>query len=215
MTTALDLSLYLVTDPVLNGGRPVEDVVAAAIGSGVTVVQLRDPVSPTRQLLETTRRMLAILKPHDIPLIVNDRVDVAVAAGADGVHLGQGDMDPRDARQLVGPDGIIGLSVGNLHELEQSRDMIGAVNYLGVGPVFATATKSDAGAAIGLQGIERMRSAIGLPIVAIGGIDRTRAASVIRAGADGVAIVTAIMQAPDPENAAAEILDSVKRGRSP
>jgi thiamine-phosphate pyrophosphorylase len=214
MKTALDLSLYLVTDPLLNAGRPVEEVVAAAIGSGVTIVQFRDPVSPTRQLVEIARRLLAVLEPHGIPLIVNDRVDVAVAADADGVHLGQGDMDPRDARRLIGPDRIIGLSVGNRDELERSRDMIATVDYLGVGPVFATATKSDAGVAIGLDGIGRMRAAIQLPIVGIGGIDGGRAESVIRAGADGVAIVTAIMQAADPGRAAAEILDAVQSGRS-
>ncbi len=213
MKPAFDLSVYLVTDPVLNGGRAVEDVVADAVRGGATMVQLRDPVTPSRDLVALARRLVLLLRPLAIPFIVNDRIDVAMIAGADGVHVGQGDMDARDARTLMGEDCIIGLSVANAAELEASRDALGAVDYLGVGPVFSTATKPDAGEAIGLDGIAWMRGASDLPLVAIGGIDKANTGGIVRAGADGVAVVSAIMNAPDPAGASAEILAEVARGR--
>jgi thiamine-phosphate pyrophosphorylase len=155
---------------------------------------------------------VAQLRPLAIPFIVNDRIDVAMAAGADGVHIGQKDMDARDARCMMGEDCIVGLSVANETELEASRDALGAVDYLGVGPVFATATKPDAGEAIGLDGIAWMRAATSLPLVAIGGIDAARTADIMRAGANGVAIVSAIMNAADPQKAAAEFTRAVTDG---
>lgn len=213
MKPAFDLSVYLVTDPLLNGGRAVENVVADAARGGATMVQLRDSVTPTRDLVMIARRLVMLLRPLAIPFIVNDRIDVAMISGADGVHVGQGDMHARDARALMGEDCILGLSVANAAELEASRDALDAVDYLGVGPVFSTATKPDAGEAIGLDGIAWMRGASDLPLVAIGGIDKTNTAGIVRAGADGVAVVSAIMNAPDPAGASAEILTEVARGR--
>ncbi|MEC9342823.1 MAG: thiamine phosphate synthase, partial [Pseudomonadota bacterium] len=195
-----------------NGGRPVEAVVAEAVRGGVSMVQLRDPDAPTRSLVELARALAAQLRPLAIPFIVNDRVDVALASNADGVHVGQKDMDARDVRAMVGEDRIVGLSVADSEELEASRAALGAVDYLGVGPVYATATKADAGNAIGLAGIEWMRRATGLPLVAIGGIDAARTEAILRAGADGVAVVSAIMNAPDPAGASAEILAAARRG---
>lgn len=212
MKPEFDLSVYLVTDPVLNGGRPVEAVVAEAVRGGVSMVQLRDPDAPTRSLVELARALAAQLRPLAIPFIVNDRVDVALASNADGVHVGQKDMDARDVRAMVGEDRIVGLSVADSEELEASRAALGAVDYLGVGPVYATATKADAGNAIGLAGIEWMRRATGLPLVAIGGIDAARTEAILRAGADGVAVVSAIMNAPDPAGTSAEILAAARRG---
>ncbi len=144
----------------MGGGRPLEDIVAQAISGGATMVQLRDPDAKGRALAETGRRLLSVTRARNVPLIVNDRVDIAFAIGADGVHLGQSDMDASDARRLLGPDAIIGLSVANAHELEASRNAIGAVDYFGVGPVFATGTKADAGEAIGLEGISWMRRTV-------------------------------------------------------
>lgn len=214
MKPAFDLSVYLVTDPSLGGGRPLEDIVAQAISGGATMVQLRDPDAKGRALADTGRRLLSVTRARNVPLIVNDRVDIAFAIGADGVHLGQSDMDASDARRMLGPDAIIGLSVANAHELEASRNAIGAVDYFGVGPVFATGTKADAGEAIGLEGISWMRRAVDLPLVAIGGIKAGNTAEVVAAGCDGVAIVSAIVAAPDPSAAARQLAAAVNEGRN-
>lgn len=215
MPRPFDLTLYLVTDPRLVAERGLLATVDAAVKGGVTLVQLRDPDAHGRALVEQARALKALLAPLRIPLIVNDRVDVAVAADADGVHLGQDDMAPADARALLGPERILGLSVGNPAEFAGSSSGIdiGAVDYLGVGPVKATGTKTDAGAAIGAAGVAAVRALTRLPIVGIGGIDGALAGEVIRAGADGVAVVSAICAAPDPEHAARALLSAVTAAR--
>lgn len=211
MASAFNLSLYLVTDPRLTAARGLEATVKAAVKGGVTVVQLRDPDAHGRALVEQARALKALLAPLGLPLIINDRVDVAVAADADGVHLGQDDMTPADARGLLGPNRILGLSVGNPAEYKAS-DLAG-VDYLGVGPVRATGTKADAGAAIGAAGIAAIRALTGLPLVGIGGVDASIAPDVIRAGADGVAVVSAICAAADPEAAAKALRAAVSAAR--
>ena len=211
MPRPFDLTLYLVTDPRLVAARGLVATVEAAVKGGATIVQLRDPDAHGRALVEQARALKALLAPLAIPLIINDRVDVAVAADADGVHLGQDDMAPADARALLGPERILGLSVGNPAEFASSD--IGVVDYLGVGPVQATGTKKDAGAAIGASGVTAVRALTRLPIVGIGGIDGALAAEVIRAGADGVAVVSAICAAPDPEHAARALLSAVTAAR--
>ncbi|MFG1222057.1 thiamine phosphate synthase [Xanthobacter wiegelii] len=215
MSRPFDLTLYLVTDPRLVAERGLLATVEAAVKGGVTLVQLRDPDAHGRALVEQARALKALLAPLRIPLIVNDRVDVAVAADADGVHLGQDDMAPADARALLGPERILGLSVGNPAEFAGSSSGIdiGAVDYLGVGPVKATGTKKDAGAAIGAAGVAAVRALTRRPIVGIGGIDGALAGEVIRAGADGVAVVSAICAAPDPEHAARALLSAVTAAR--
>ncbi|MFG1214092.1 thiamine phosphate synthase [Xanthobacter flavus] len=215
MSRPFDLTLYLVTDPRLVAARGLVATVAAAVKGGATLVQLRDPDAHGRALVEQARALKALLAPLGIPLIINDRVDVAVAADADGVHLGQDDMAPADARALLGPERILGLSVGTPAEFAASNIGIdiGVVDYLGVGPVKATGTKKDAGAAIGASGVAAVRALTRLPIVGIGGIDGTLAAEVIRAGADGVAVVSAICAAPDPEHAARALLSAVTAAR--
>lgn len=215
MSRPFDLTLYLVTDPRLVAARGLVATVAAAVKGGATIVQLRDPDAHGRALVEQARALKALLAPLRIPLIINDRVDVAVAADADGVHLGQDDMTPADARALLGPERILGLSVGNPAEFAASNIGIdiGVVDYLGVGPVKATGTKKDAGAAIGTSGVTAVRALTRLPIVGIGGIDGALAAEVIRAGADGVAVVSAICAAPDPEHAARALLSAVTAAR--
>lgn len=215
MSRPFDLTLYLVTDPRLVAARGLVATVAAAVKGGATIVQLRDPDAHGRALVEQARALKALLAPLHIPLIINDRVDVAVAADADGVHLGQDDMTPADARALLGAERILGLSVGNPAEFAASNIGIdiGVVDYLGVGPVKATGTKKDAGAAIGTSGVTTVRALTRLPIVGIGGIDGALAAEVIRAGADGVAVVSAICAAPDPEHAARALLSAVTAAR--
>lgn len=202
MPRLLDLSLYLVTDRRLAGPRGVFETVTRAVAGGVTIVQLRDPDAPIRQLVGEARALKQLLAPLGIPLMINDRVDVALAVDADGVHVGQADMDPRDVRRLIGPDKIIGLSVGSLDEYEASAATLAAVDYLGTGPVRATSTKTDAGAAIGLTGLSAVIGLTRLPVVAIGGVDHTIAGACIRTGAKGVAVVSAIMAAGDPAAAA-------------
>ena len=211
MAQAVDLTLYLVTDPRLVAARGLAPVVEAAVRGGATIVQLRDPDAHGRALVEQARVLKALLAPLGIPLIVNDRVDVAVAAGADGVHLGQDDMAPADARALLGPGRILGLSVGS--PAEHAGSDLSVVDYLGVGPVKATGTKANAGSAIGPGGVAAVRALTRLPIVGIGGLDAASAADVIRAGADGVAVVSAICAAPDPEAAARTLRRAIAAAR--
>ena len=209
---AVDLSLYLVIGPDDTRGRSMEDVALRAVEGGVTAVQLRVKHGPTRAFVEDARRLVAALRPIGIPLIVNDRVDIALAADADGVHVGQSDMDVRDARALIGPDRILGLSITEEKDLDRSD--LTLVDYLGVGPVFATPTKADAAPPMGMAGLKRIASLTGLPIVAIGGIHAGNTASAIAAGAKGVSVVSAICAAPDPELATRELVEIVRRARN-
>lgn len=212
MPRPFDLSLYLVTDPRLTAERGLLETVRAAVAGGVTLVQLRDPDAKGRALAEQARALLDLLRPLGIPLLINDRVDVAVAVGADGVHLGQDDLDPAAARAMLGPDRILGLSVGTPEELAAS-DLSG-VDYLGTGPVRGTGTKADAGAAIGVAGFAAVRARVTLPMVAIGGLDRSAVRDLIHAGADGVAVVSAICAAPDVQSAARALREEIVSARA-
>jgi thiamine-phosphate pyrophosphorylase len=209
---AVDLSVYLVTDRGLSGVRGVKETVLAAVRGGATVVQLRDPDATTRDLVVEARALVGLLRPHSVPLIVNDRVDVALAADADGVHVGQSDMDASDARALIGPDRILGLSI--TEEADLDRSDLTVVDYLGVGPVFATPTKADAAPPMGMAGLKRIAARTGLPIVAIGGLHAGNAADALAAGAQGVSVVSAICAAPDPEAATRELAEIVRAARA-
>jgi len=211
---AFDLGLYLVTDPSIGQPRALLDTVAAAVAGGVTLVQLRDPLAETGALVAAARALVALLRPKGIPLIVNDRTDVALAADAEGVHVGQGDMDARDVRRLLGPDRIVGLSVGSPAEYAASAEALAAVDYLGTGPIRMTATKADAGAAIGFEGLGAVARLTALPIVAIGGIGAAEIAPSVAAGARGVAVVSAIMAAADPKAAAEALRAELDRARA-
>lgn len=211
MRRPFDLAVYLITDPVLTGVRGVLATVAEAIAGGATMVQLRDPQAKTRALVEQARAILALTRPAGVPFIVNDRVDVALAAGADGVHVGQSDMEARDARSLIGPDRILGLSITSEADLD-GADLSG-VDYLGVGPVYPTLTKADAAPALAIGGLKAIAARTSLPIVAIGGLHAGNAAEAVEAGADGVAVVSAICSAPDPEAAARELAEIVRAAR--
>jgi thiamine-phosphate pyrophosphorylase len=208
----VDWGLYLVTDRRLAGSRPIEEVVRAAVRGGVTAVQLRDKEAGTREFVDLARRLKTILAPLGVPLIINDRIDVALAAGADGVHLGQSDMGYGDARRLLGPDAILGLSVDNAEQAEQAEPL--DLDYLGVGPVFPTATKTDTAPVLGLEGLASVRQASRHILVAIGGIHASNAAAVMQTGVDCIAVVSAICSAPDPEAAARKLRQVVDSNRT-
>jgi thiamine-phosphate pyrophosphorylase len=207
----IDWGLYLVTDRQLAGPRSLEDLVRAAVRGGATVVQLREKDICAREFIDLARRLKIFLADTGVPLIVNDRVDVALAARADGVHLGQTDMDPRDARRLLGPDAIIGLSVETREQAERADPL--DVDYLGISPIFSTPTKPGLTGAWGIEGLAGLRALSRHALVAIGGISAANAAEVMRTGADGVAVVSAICAAPDPEAAARELLRIVREAR--
>lgn len=198
------LRLYLVTGEAPPGGRPLAETVRRAVEGGVTCVQLRAKTASARALLAQARELLALLRPRGVPLIVNDRLDIALAAGADGVHVGQDDLPCADARRLAPPGFLVGVSVGTAAEALAAA--AAGASYLGVSPVFDTPTKRDTPPATGLEGLRRIRAATSLPLVAIGGIHAGNAAAVRAAGADGLAVVSAIMTAADPAAAARRLL---------
>jgi len=206
----LDLSLYLVTDRQLAGQRDLADLIRKAIAGGVTVVQLREKDLPAREFYELALKIKQIIPPG-IPLIIDDRLDIALAAGADGLHLGQADLPAAIARQYLGPEAIIGLSAENLDQLKEASRL--PVDYLAISPVFSTPTKTDTGPAWGLNGLETARQLTPLPLVGIGGINEANAAAVIKAGADGVAVVSAICSAPEPEEAARKLKKIILEAR--
>jgi thiamine-phosphate pyrophosphorylase len=212
--SGIDFGLYLVTDRVLSGGRPLEKIVRESIAGGVTLVQLREKDAGAREFLVEAFVLRQAASELGVPLIVNDRVDIALACRADGVHLGQEDMPCALARRIVGKDMIIGVSVSTVEEaLEAEAE---GADYLGVGPLFATATKADALPATGLAVLRGVRRAVRIPLVGIGGINDSNAGDVISAGADGVAVVSAIVASSDPGEAARAIrstIDEVRSGR--
>ncbi|MCG6658817.1 thiamine phosphate synthase [Halomonas campisalis] len=196
----IDLSLYLVTDPTLCARHGLVETVVAAVRGGVTVVQLRDKHASDAELTDQARRLKAALAGSGVPLIINDRLDVALASGADGLHIGQDDGDVARARAALGPAAILGLSV-------QRHDQLAALDpqpldYLGLGPVFATATKHDHAAPLGFDGLAALVAKSPLPAVAIGGLKAEHAARVRAAGAQGPAVISAICGQADPEAAA-------------
>lgn len=211
MPRSFDVTLYVITDSRLGRGRDQVELVAAAIAGGATMVQLRDKDLSTLAQYELGRRLRELTRRTGTTLIVNDRVDLALAIDADGVHLGQDDLPASAARAMLGPDRIVGVSDGNPDEYELVQRE--GADYLGVGPFAQTGTKADAGQAIGPKGIAAVRALTDLPIVAIGGISAANASAAIAAGADGVSVVSAIVSADDPESAARELRRAVEAGR--
>lgn len=195
--------IYLVTDRGLCRGRLLLDVVAQAVKGGVSCVQLREKEMPTRVFVEEALAVKNILAPHRIPLMINDRIDVALACGADGVHIGQEDMPYETARRLLGPKAIIGLSVETWEDVEAAQKR--EVDYIGVSPVFATPTKTDTKEPWGLEGLRKIKAFSRHPLVAIGGISEANAREVTEAGADCLAVVSAVCSADDPAGAAARL----------
>ncbi len=201
--------IYLVTDRGLCRSRSLFDVVAQAVRGGVASVQLREKDLTTRAFVEEAVAVKKLLAPHRIPLIINDRIDVALASNADGVHIGQKDMPYATARRLMGKKAIIGLSVETWEDVEVSEKF--DVDYIGVSPVFATPTKTDTKEPWGLHGLRKIKAFSRHPLVAIGGINAENARAVVDAGADCLAVVSAICSADDPARATRKILDMMNQ----
>lgn len=197
--------IYLVTNQKACMGRPLESIVSDAVKAGVSCIQLREKDACTQLFLKRALALKAILEPAKIPLIINDRIDIALAAGADGVHLGQSDMPYDYARSLMGSDAIIGLSVETWEDVETAQHL--DVDYLGVSPVFSTPTKTDTKDPWGLEGLKKIRDYSCHPLVAIGGLDTSNSQQVIKAGANGIAVVSAICSADDSFTATKQLVN--------
>ncbi|WP_166510430.1 thiamine phosphate synthase [Desulfallas thermosapovorans] len=201
----IDYALYLVTDRHYLGGRDLVAEVLKAVAGGVTVVQLREKNANSRDFYQLALALKEALVPRGVPLIINDRLDIALAADADGLHVGQEDLPVTVVRPLLGEDKIIGLSVSNEEELREGENT--GADYLGVGPVFATPTKDDAAAPLGIEKLRLLRQKTRLPLVAIGGIDLDNLKAVRDTGMDGVAVVSALMTSPDIQAAARRMIN--------
>jgi thiamine-phosphate pyrophosphorylase len=209
----LDLRVYALVDPEHAGGRDLAELARLVAQGGATLVQLRDKRSDTRVMVERARTVKAALAPFNVPLLINDRVDVALAAGADGVHVGQDDMAVADARRLLGREAIVGLSIKTVAQAEAAP--IDLINYAGIGGVFATSSKNNTAAPIGPAGLARVAEVLrrrvpGFPVCGIAGIDAGNAADVIAAGADGVAVISALSLKSDPQAAARDLAGVVE-----
>ncbi|MDP2853432.1 MAG: thiamine phosphate synthase [Smithellaceae bacterium] len=200
--------VYLVTDRGLCRNRPLPEIILQAVQGGAAYVQLREKDLPTRAFVEEAMAVKNILLPFNVPLIINDRIDVALACGADGVHIGQEDMPYSTARKLIGKNAIIGLSVETWEDVEAAQRL--DVDYIGVSPVFATPTKTDTKEPWGLEGLKKIKSFSRHPIVAIGGINESNTRAVVEAGADCLAVVSAICAADSPEMATRKILNLIQ-----
>lgn len=196
-----DLRLYLVTDDALCARLGVVETVQRAVAGGVSMVQLRDKTASTAKRTDLASALMRALKGSGVPLVVNDDLDAAVASGADGAHIGQGDASPETARSVLGSDRILGLSCETEETVIAAQDA--PVDYLGLGPVFATTTKADHKQPIGFDGLSGLAALTALPTVAIGGLNADHADKVMAAGVDGLAVVSAICGQADPQNAAA------------
>jgi thiamine-phosphate pyrophosphorylase len=207
----IDYSLYLVTDRGLSRGRTTIQIVEAALCGGVTCVQLREKTCSTREFITQALSIKDHLKRHNVPLIINDRVDIAQAVNADGVHLGQSDMPIEMARAILKDSMIIGISAESLEDAVQGEK--DGADYIGVSPIYATPSKTDAASPLGLEGLREIRKSVKIPLVGIGGLNRENAGEVINNGVDGVAVVSAIVAADDPEKAARELKKIIERAR--
>lgn len=194
-----DPSLYLIADATICTSD-LGSTVAKAIEGGVTLIQYRDKAASDRELFETATSLLAVCQARNVPLVINDRVDVALAVGADGVHLGVDDLPIQTARQLLGARAIVGYSPETDAQIQTAASW--GATYLGIGPMFTTTTKPDAGIALGILEFQRRRAHTDLPVVAIGGITAWSAGRCLAAGASGVAVASAIMSSRDPREAA-------------
>lgn len=220
MTARCDLRLYALLDPAQAGKRALPDLAREVVAGGATLLQYRDKTGTTREMIATCRALREAVGGR-VPLLVNDRVDVALAAGADGVHLGQDDMEPHDARRLLGEDAIIGLTVKSIAEAETAP--LDVADYVCIGGIFTTTSKDNPDPPVGLPGLRTIAAAIRaraprMPVGAIAGITADNAAAVIAAGADGVAVISALSRAVDPAQEARHlraIVDAACAAREP
>ncbi len=203
-----DLSLYLVTDRQLSAGRDILWIVNEAVNGGCTVVQLREKHCCTREFVELAKKMKTMLSHFNVPLIINDRVDVALAADADGVHLGQSDMPVDIARSILGDDKIIGLSVENLSDIQAANSL--DIDYIALSPVFGTPTKTDTNTPFLLDGVRKAMAQTSLPVVGIGGMNRATAHDAMLCGLDGIAVVSDIVSSLSPRESAESLIRIVR-----
>lgn len=199
--------LYLVTDRGLCGEKPLDEVVIRAVKGGVAYVQLREKEIPTRLFVEEAKKFKELLEPYKVPLIINDRVDVALACGAEGVHIGQEDMPYEIVRKLMGRNAIIGLSVETWEDVVASQEL--DISYIGISPIFATPTKKDTKGTWGLDGLAKIKTFSRHPLVAIGGLNESNIKEVVKAGADCIAVVSAVCAADQPEAVARRLNDII------
>ena len=204
MKPRIDLSLYLVTDRDLMTTPTLEEAVEEAIYGGVTLVQLREKKASSRDFYELAVRIKAVTDRHDIPLIINDRADIALGAHAAGVHVGQADIPARVAREIMGDDKIVGVSISNTEEAIKAQE--DGADYLGVGPMFSTDTKKDA-EPVSFEEFLRIRESVHIPIVVIGGINENTIPTFKGADIQGIAVVSAIMAAKDVSGKARRLRD--------
>ncbi len=200
--------VIVITRSTPSGGRGHEEIALASLKGGCRAIQLRDKEMSDRKMMLIARNLNPQIKKRGALLFINDRVDVAAAVGVDGVHLGVEDIEVRDARKILGPGAIIGYSPDSIEDAE--RAVAQGADYLGVGPVYATSTKPDAGKAIGLNGILEYVKRFRIPVIAVGSIDAHRAAEVVRAGAAGVAVCSAVCDASDIVKATESIVKTVR-----
>lgn len=191
----MKLDLYVITDEDLAGGLPHSEIARRAVLGGANVIQLRDKILPPRELVRVGREIREITRNAGALFIVNDRLDLALACGAEGVHLGQDDMGCGTARQLSPTGFVIGVSVGSVDEALAAEQQ--GADYVAVSPVFSTGSKADAGPGYGLATVREIRAVVSIPVIAIGGIGPANAADVIGAGADGIAVISAVVSQPD------------------
>jgi len=208
----IDFSLYLVTDRGLARGRKTLEIVQSAVAGGVTCVQLREKDCSTLEFIEQALTIKKFLKARGVPLIINDRLDVALAVGADGVHLGQTDMPLEMAKKIAGRSMLIGISAESLQDAIEAEQ--GGADYIGASPIYATPTKTDTAPPLGIEGLRAIKNKVNIPLVGIGGLNATNSAEVIRNGADGVAVVSAIVAADDPEIAARNLKRIITEARN-
>ena len=214
MTT--DFALYVITDREQTRGRPLSEVVTAALRGGAGAVQLREKDLPPRDLYPLAMELRALTRQYGARLLINDRIDVALAVEADGIHLTTSSLPTAVARRLVGPTRLIGASTHNLTEARAAAD--GGADFLVFGPVFFTPSKAPYGEPVGLEALRAVRAAVPLPILAIGGIKQANLEQTMQAGADGIAVISAVVAADDPEAASRDLLTALDawrvRGRS-
>ncbi|MFO7966059.1 MAG: thiamine phosphate synthase [Archaeoglobaceae archaeon] len=203
----MDLGIYFITSR--DFGSTHEEVAELALKEGVKTIQFRDKNMNSGEMLDTAQRLRNLCDDYNASLMINDRVDIALASGADGVHVGQDDMPPQEVRRIF--KGIVGVSVNNVKEAVEGEKY---ADYLGAGPVFPTATKKDARDVIGIEGLKRIVEAVSIPVIGIGSIKIENAPEVLRTGVAGIAVISAIAASSDPAGDAAKLLDAVKTSKN-
>lgn len=204
----MNYDLYIITDQRISHGKSHLEVAESALAGGATVIQFRDKEMKDSEAVVACREIYKLTKKKGVSFIVNDRVEIAKAVDADGVHLGQEDMSFSSARKILGKEKIIGISVETVEQALKAVE--GGADYLGVGPIYPTATKPDAGKALGIARLKEIRESVNIPIVAIGGINENNLEEVLKARVDGVAVISAVVSASDITEACRKLKNKIE-----